>query len=161
MSKTSPRITRAEALRQQALTLRRGGASFQSIANQLGVSKSTAHKAVSTALAALREQNDELAKALQTLEADRLDVLQLGIWTDAARGDLAAIQTVLRIMERRARLLGLDAPTKVAPTSPQGDQPYQPGAMSAEERRARIAELEAKRNGGRMAASALPRADGG
>ena len=42
----------------------------------------------------------------------------------------------------------------------ESDQPYQPDAMTAEERRARIAELEAKRRGGRMAAPAAPCADG-
>jgi len=33
---------------------------------------------------------------------------------------LAAINTALRVMERRARLLGLDKPTKVASTDPAG-----------------------------------------
>ena len=148
MSRTSARITQAEELRRQALTLRRGGASFLSIANQLNCSKSTAHKAVSTALAALREENRKLALELQTLEADRLDTMQLGVWNDAVRGNIPAIQTVLKIMERRAKLMGLDAPTKVAPTSPDGNSPYHHGAMSDAELDARIAELEAKYRGG-------------
>lgn len=38
---------------------------------------------------------------------------------------LAAIDRAVRLMERRARLLGLDAPAKVAPTTPDGDKPYQ------------------------------------
>ena len=147
MSRTSPRITKAEDLRQRALNLRRSGASFQSIADQLGIGKSTAHKCVTTALAAVRRENYSLAEEVMVLEANRLDAMQLGIWPAVLQGDLPAIQTVLKIMERRAKLLGLDAPTKVAPTNPQGNQPYQPGAMSAEERRARIAELEAKRRG--------------
>lgn len=37
---------------------------------------------------------------------------------------LAAIDRAIKVMERRARLLGLDAPTKVAPTNPDGDKPY-------------------------------------
>ena len=148
MSRTSARVTKAEELRQKALALRRGGATFAGIATKLNIPKSTAHKAVSTAIAILREENRELALELMTLEANRLDALQMGVWSDAVKGDIPAINAVLKIMERRAKLLGLDAPTKVAPTKPRGDQPYQPGAMSAEERRARIAELEAKRRGG-------------
>jgi len=148
MSKTSARVTKAEELRQAALSLRRGGATFAGIATTLNIPKSTAHKAVSTAIATLREENRELALELMTLEANRLDAMQMGIWPDAVSGDIPSIHAVLKIMERRAKLLGLDAPTKVAPTNPQGDRPYQPGDMSAEERRARIAELEAKRLGG-------------
>jgi len=37
---------------------------------------------------------------------------------------LAAIDRAIKLMERRARLLGLDAPTKIAPTNPDGDKPY-------------------------------------
>ncbi len=150
MSRASPRVTKAEELRREALYLRNTGASFAAIGKTLGVSKSAAFKAVNTALQALRDEIKEQAGLLQSQEADRLDQLQLGIWSDATRGNLQAIQTVLKIMERRARLLGLDQPVKVAPTNPQGDQPYQSGQMSDAEVDARIAELEAKhRDAGR------------
>jgi hypothetical protein len=33
----------------------------------------------------------------------------LGLWQKASRGDPASVDRVLRIQERRARLLGLDA----------------------------------------------------
>lgn len=148
MSRASPRVTKAEELRREALYLRNTGASFAAIGKTLGVSKSAAFKAVNTALQALRDEIKEQAGLLQSQEADRLDQLQLGIWSDATRGNLQAIQTVLKIMERRARLLGLDQPVKVAPTNPQGDQPYQSGQMSDAEVDARIAELEAKHRGG-------------
>lgn len=36
---------------------------------------------------------------------------------------LAAIDRLLKIEERRAKLLGLDKPTKIAPTNPDGDKP--------------------------------------
>ena len=35
---------------------------------------------------------------------------------------MVAIDRMLRIMDRRAKLLGLDMPTKVAPTTPDGEQ---------------------------------------
>lgn len=37
---------------------------------------------------------------------------------------LSAIDRAVKLMERRAKLLGLDAPTKVAPTNPNGDKAY-------------------------------------
>lgn len=42
---------------------------------------------------------------------------------------LAAIDRLLKIQERRSKLLGLDKPTKVAPTNPNGDKPAQPFVM--------------------------------
>ena len=38
---------------------------------------------------------------------------------------LAAINAALRVMERRAKLLGLDKPTKLAATDPSGNIPAQ------------------------------------
>ena len=146
MSRAGPRVTKAEELRREALYLRNTGASFGSIGKALGVSKSAAFKAVNTALQALREEITEQAKLLQSQEAERLDQLQLGIWQDAIGGNLAAIQTVLKIMERRAKLLGLDQPIKVAQTHPDGSA-RESDSMSRAERDARIAELEAKRRG--------------
>jgi hypothetical protein len=48
------------------------------------------------------------AKELRDLEAARLDRLQEQPWLQAVQGNLAAIDRCLRIMERRAKLLGLD-----------------------------------------------------
>jgi transposase-like protein len=146
-SRTSARRVQAQENRRKAVELRRAGASFSQIAAQLGMAKSSAHKAVSKALAEIRGELDEQARLLQAQEADRLDALQTKMWTRAIGGDVIAIDKVLRIMERRARLLGLDQPQKVAPTTPEGDQPYQPGQMSDAEMDARIAELEAKHRG--------------
>lgn len=53
------------------------------------------------------------AADLRELEAVRLDKLTFIAYRQAAAGDLAAMDRVLRIMERRAKLLGLDAPTRI------------------------------------------------
>jgi hypothetical protein len=47
------------------------------------------------------------------LELMRLDELQFSLWDRAINGDLPAANCVLRIMDRRAKLLGLDKPEKV------------------------------------------------
>jgi hypothetical protein len=94
----------------QALELRKAGATFQMIADQLGYrSPSGAHKAVVSALrATLREPAEELRE----LELTRLDAMLLSLWRRVQAGEERAIDRALRIMERRARLLGLDAPTR-------------------------------------------------
>jgi len=95
----------------QALELRKGGASYQQIAQALGYSgPSGAFKAVETAL---KESKREAGEELRTLELERLDSAFLAIWTYVKNGHLGAMDRMLRIMERRARLLGLDKPTKV------------------------------------------------
>ena len=79
----------------------------------------------------LTDNATEGAEHLRTLEALRLDEIQAKIWDKAIAGDYRAVDRVLRIMERRAKLLGLDAPVKVAPTNPSGDDPY--ASLSEEE----------------------------
>jgi len=50
---------------------------------------------------------------MRQTEGARLDRMQRAVWPAAISGDIKAGAQVLRIMERRARLFGLDAPTKV------------------------------------------------
>ncbi|MDO6747189.1 hypothetical protein [Gilvimarinus sp. 1_MG-2023] len=64
--------------------------------------------------------------------------------TGGQTGDPRYMNVLLSIIERRCKLLGLDAPTKVAPTDPDGKEPYNP--PSSEEATKRIAELMAKLN---------------
>jgi hypothetical protein len=47
------------------------------------------------------------------LELDRLDILQRTYWQPAVNGNLRAADYVLRVIDKRAKLLGLDAPLKV------------------------------------------------
>jgi hypothetical protein len=42
------------------------------------------------------------------VEEERLDTLQDGIWDRALAGDARAVEVALKVLERRARLLGLD-----------------------------------------------------
>ncbi len=43
----------------------------------------------------------------------RLDRLQEALWPKAISGDTRAADVVLRIMNRRARMLGIDAPARI------------------------------------------------
>src|SRR3989339_619812 len=102
---TSKRRLAAAKRQAEALQLRSGGAGFAQVAAELGyTSPARAFEAVNAALdATLREP----AEKVRELEADRLDRLQSAHWGNAMLGDQNATAVVLKIMERRARLLGL------------------------------------------------------
>lgn len=59
-------------------------------------------------------------------------------------GDPRYMNVLLSIIERRCKLLGLDAPQKIAPTDPTGKEPY--SIPTSEEAEKRIAELIHKLN---------------
>ena len=124
--KTDTRTLRAEVQREQAVQLRLAGATYGQIGKQLGCTKQNAYYLVSTALARTRARSDDTVEEMRALDLGRMDALLLGIWQQAATGNLLAIDRVLKILERRAKLCGLDAPTKVAPTTPEGAAAWQP-----------------------------------
>jgi hypothetical protein len=105
----------------EALELRRAGLGFEEIGQRLGIQKSQAHRDVSRALDEARAQIRASADEMKTEDLSRLDALMTGLWPRARKGEAVAVDRVLKIMERRAKLLGLDAPTKVAETDPAGN----------------------------------------
>ena len=133
-SKTSVRRLQAVERAKQALELRKGGASFPEIARALGyASPSGAYDAV---MSALRKTLKEPAEEVRRLELARLDAMLLALWTQVKQGNQGAIDRALKVAERRAKLLGLDAPAKLAPTDPTGEKEY--GELTDAELEARI-----------------------
>lgn len=107
-SKNSRQQAQARAKDREALELRKAGATYQQIADKMGISLSGAGVCVSRAMDALRLEVKEAAEQVLELELDRLDSMLLGLWDKARRGDVAAIDRVLKIQDRRAKYLGLD-----------------------------------------------------
>lgn len=99
--------------RLEALDLRKRGHSYRAIADKLGVSVQTAYNDVMKELEALAQQNLDKAAELRALELERLDMLLKGLEPMASVGNPGAVNSYLKCMERRAKLLGLDAPTQV------------------------------------------------
>lgn len=64
------------------------------------------------------------AEEVRTLEVARLDAMLLALWPQVKQGNQGAIEKALKVEERRAKLLGLDAPAKIAPTDPTGEDEY-------------------------------------
>ena len=95
----------------QALELRMAGATYRKIATQLGYpNPGNAYRAVARLLT---EHARESAEQVRAMELARLDRLLLAVWGKAAAGDVAAVDRALRVMERRARIMGIDAPQKI------------------------------------------------
>lgn len=138
-SKTSKRRIAAKERWTWALSLRRRGMTFERIGQEMGCSKQMAHNMVSRAMAELREKCHEEAAAVRELELQRLDEMFLVVFEQAEGGHLEAVDRALKIMDRRAKLLGLDAPAKVAPTDPSGEQPYD--SLTDAERAGRVAAI--------------------
>lgn len=93
------------------LELRKAGASWKSIAARVGYSHASAARK-----AYLRAYDRTLqapADELRDLELDRLDRLQLAYWEDAVKGNLKAADFCLRVVQVRARILGIEAPQKI------------------------------------------------
>lgn len=92
----------------RVLNLRRAGATYEQIAAQLGISKTQVALDVKDGL---EEVTREPAEQVLQLELDRLDALFLGVYDKGRKGSVAHIDRALKIMDRRAKYLGLDTPT--------------------------------------------------
>lgn len=64
----------------------------------------------------LRRDTFEDAREVVAVEVARIDALIAVVWPMALEHDLLAIDRAIKLMKRRAELLGLDAPPKIAPT---------------------------------------------
>lgn len=92
-------LRRGAEKRLRALNLRKAGATYEQIAQQLGyANRGTAHKAVRYALA---EQRGESPRESHRLDEQRLDQLLMALWPKAMKGDGWAVDRILRIIELR------------------------------------------------------------
>jgi hypothetical protein len=91
--------------------LRIQGFTFEQIASEVG------YQGASGAWQAYKRVKEshifESVDEARQLELMRLDEMMSAIWDRAIGGDLPAASCVLKIMDRRAKLLGLDKPEKI------------------------------------------------
>ena len=107
-AKTAPAKVPAASRREKALELRAEGRTIRWIAGKLGVSKSQVQRDIEKELQAAAEGRKKIAGLIIDLELAKLDALEKKAWEHITDGELSAIDRVLRSMERRAKLLGLD-----------------------------------------------------
>ena len=86
------------------------GLSYEKIGDELGISASAAWNLVNRTIS---ETRNYAVDQLRQVENARLDRATTAIWNKVLEGDLKAVDSYLKIADRRAKLNGLDAPTKV------------------------------------------------
>ena len=92
--------------RVRAVELLASGCTYQQVADELGyTSRGTAYSVVAKAL---REQTAEAVADLRDLENARLDALQVALWDAAMTGDVRAVTVIVKIVQARVHLNGLE-----------------------------------------------------
>jgi hypothetical protein len=132
-AKTHPDFIETAERRNVALQLRKQGGTYRAIASRMieefgagalpkGYDERYVYNDVMAVLDALNEELSENAKEVRRLELERLDELLRKQYRKAVNdGDNKAVSACLRIMKRRADLMGLDAPKRTELTGADGE----------------------------------------
>ena len=175
-SRPNVEIERLAVRRRDVMKYRLAGASYRSIAEKLTedranayadehgisveramkkiphVSKRTVWDDVTAEFEELRRETEMDRVNAMALQNARLDQLFSKALSLFSTGDVAAGRLAVKTMERRAKLNGLDAPTKIAPTDPTGEYPADSGAVDvnllSEDTLRRVLRDEKKRQDG-------------
>lgn len=108
-AKTPPKISIAER-RAATLRLRAEGKTLAQIASELGISVPTASRDITTAI---REICRPDAEEIIAVQRRIIDDIRSAVYAKATRGNLGAIDRLIRTMEHEAKLFGIYAPARV------------------------------------------------
>lgn len=145
--KAIARKAQAVENRLQVMRLRIvAGMTFVEIGKQLNISAQACHKLYWQEVKAHNEMTGDLAAQAHEDELRRLDRASAKVGIMVENGNLLAVDRMLKIEERRRKILGNEPPDKTAVTDSQGNDlvPQHIKDMTDEEVRARIAEFERK-----------------
>ena len=96
-------------LAKRALRLKRSGMNLFEIAETLQMSEMTSNNAIKRGLSMAQATIGYAERReLLAIEVDRLDALQFALWDQAMSGDVRSVEAVLKVINQRARLLGLE-----------------------------------------------------
>ena len=99
--------------RKRALELRMQGLTYREIGAAMGCSTNQACAMVSKIIKDRAAEIDDLVRQQSDLSLMRLDSMVKALWPKASAGDTDAVQALIRVEERRSKLLGLDAPQRI------------------------------------------------
>ena len=97
-----------------AIQLKAMGYNYLEIGKKLGVSNVTASKYVHKAIEERNAKQADATEDLINIEIERLDSMLKAISQQVSKGHLGAIDKAIKISQERRKLLGLDAPKKLA-----------------------------------------------
>lgn len=98
--------------REKSLELRQQGYTFQDIGQILGVSWVQSRRDVMAGLDEAAKKIRESSEHILAVHMGRLERAIQSMWPAIESGDLEAIRTMTKVLEREAKLLGIDAPAK-------------------------------------------------
>jgi hypothetical protein len=110
---------RIEERRRKVVQLRLAGVKSEEIVRQLAdyygpdADSALARVDWQRAREASKRLTDESVEELRDIQSDRLERLLVGVWTKALKGDIKAVDSAARLIERICKLRGLDPPTQV------------------------------------------------
>lgn len=103
-----------EARRRRVTSILLSGVTNQTaIAEELGVGQATISRDIRFIEAEWRQEAVSNVAEAKGQDLQRLDRLIAGTWDQARKGHLGSIDRVVRLLERRAKMLGYDAPEQL------------------------------------------------
>ena len=125
---TKTQMLKTAKRRKEVIQLREAGATWADIADTIEErhgagalpnhwGKRYACQDFHRALGKLQEEVRDRARSVREMELKRLNRMQRGLWQSAINGDTDAARTVVKLMKRRASLLGLDEPEELDVTA--------------------------------------------
>ena len=109
---TSAKKAAREARRDKVMRMLLAGATQDTIARTLNISKYTVKRDISRRLADAAK-NCPNTQMYREVQRQRFEQLLLHIWPRAAKGERDAVDRVLKIMDQQAKLLGLNSPQEI------------------------------------------------
>ena len=110
-SATSKRILRGRERELEALELRKQGFTYEQIGKRMGITATGAFYATRRALGRIIDKTSEEALQQRTLQHERLEEMLAALWPK--RNIPTYADRIIRILEREAKLYGLDAPERM------------------------------------------------
>lgn len=104
---------KVELRKAQAIELHKQGVSYKEIGKRIGLSTSRTYALVQETVREYMHRCTETTAHVISVEMMRLDAMVEALWDKVEAGNPKACDTVLRIQERRAKYLSLDAPAKI------------------------------------------------
>lgn len=111
-SRRGPRRVQSTEREHECLLLRRQGLTYRAIGQRVGIRESQAYRLVKRAYDHALKVNDDEANFNRKLDLERLDAALEGLWPKVQAGVPRAVDALLGILDRRAKLLGLDQAVK-------------------------------------------------
>jgi len=111
-------LERSSKNRDEIMRMAEEGVPLRLIADRVGLDVSRVWRIKEACLNEVSKVVEGRAKHIRALELSRLDRIMRGLWKAVDEGDPESGRTLLKVMERRARLLGLDLQPEAAPLAP-------------------------------------------